>query len=102
MHENFFSNLDDFGGYNENIISNGHKFCIAKFSLVLHRRDDSVRTIRWADRTTALSLNKMHSINSPLCVYPVPATQNNIFRNKTNFQVCSSTNQLCKAISVRE
>ena len=34
MHENFFSNLDHLGGYNENLISNGDKFCITKFSLV--------------------------------------------------------------------
>ena len=31
MHENFFSNLDHLGGYNENLISNGHKFCIQNF-----------------------------------------------------------------------
>ena len=34
MHENFFSNLDGLGGYNENLISHGDKFCIAKFLLV--------------------------------------------------------------------
>ena len=34
MHENFFSNLDNLGSYNENLISKGQKFCIAKFSLV--------------------------------------------------------------------
>ena len=33
MHENF-SNLDNLGGYNENLISKGHKFYIANFSLV--------------------------------------------------------------------